>query len=50
MEMWKDINQFKKTTRTLKLEISNFGNIKRRSPKGWTKISTISNTKDGKKY
>mgnify|MGYP003649566129 CR=1 FL=1 len=50
METTKDIKQFKKKRKTIKLEISNFGNIKRRSPKGWTKISTSSNTKDGKKY
>ena len=47
--MWKDINQFKKTTRTNKLEISNFGNIKRTTSKGWTKISTGYNTTRGYK-
>ena len=44
METWKNINQFKKTTQTIKLEISNFGNIKRTTPKGLITISTGSNS------
>ena len=49
MEMWKNINQFKKNRQTIKLEISDFGNVKKTNSKGWTKITTGSNNKDGYK-
>tara|TARA_R110002126_G_scaffold96507_1_gene225832 strand:+ start:345 stop:833 length:489 start_codon:yes stop_codon:yes gene_type:complete len=44
MEIWKNINQFKSNRKTIKLEISNFGNIKKTFKRGLITITTGYNT------